>query len=262
MKLKLLTAALVLATSGSAHALIIDGASNNGELFMTLWDPVDEISYTLDLNLTMNDFLAGAATGLAWNWPADANMTAFLGLAGGTSDLLYAIGAIDTNGATATDYYRFISTASVIDLNNTVTNGDLKKLGTNGNQFLGNTNGLIGTADSLIVTDKSIPAYAGSALWGSNWGNAFNGTSTAKVGDSVGLYLLRQTDGRTLANPALNPATKPSVYEALSFNGNAYQARLDGAGNLNISPVPEPEAYALMLAGLGLVGWMARRRQG
>ena len=26
-------------------------------------------------------------------------------------------------------------------------------------------------------------------------------------------------------------------------------------------PVPEPETYALMLGGLGLVGWMARRRQ-
>ena len=27
------------------------------------------------------------------------------------------------------------------------------------------------------------------------------------------------------------------------------------------SPVPEPETYALMLAGLGLVGWAARRRK-
>lgn len=28
-----------------------------------------------------------------------------------------------------------------------------------------------------------------------------------------------------------------------------------------LAPVPEPQTYAMLLAGLGLVGWMARRRQ-
>jgi hypothetical protein len=32
-------------------------------------------------------------------------------------------------------------------------------------------------------------------------------------------------------------------------------------GTINLAPVPEPETYALMLAGLGVVGWMARRRR-
>jgi hypothetical protein len=27
------------------------------------------------------------------------------------------------------------------------------------------------------------------------------------------------------------------------------------------SPIPEPETYALMLAGLGLLGWVAQRRR-
>lgn len=32
-------------------------------------------------------------------------------------------------------------------------------------------------------------------------------------------------------------------------------------GAVMLMPVPEPETYGMMLAGLGLVGWMARRRR-
>jgi hypothetical protein len=36
----------------------------------------------------------------------------------------------------------------------------------------------------------------------------------------------------------------------------------NGGGSLNFAaPIPEPETYALMLGGLGIMGWMARRRR-
>jgi len=31
--------------------------------------------------------------------------------------------------------------------------------------------------------------------------------------------------------------------------------------NVSVAAVPEPETYALMLAGLGLLGFMARRKK-
>ena len=36
-----------------------------------------------------------------------------------------------------------------------------------------------------------------------------------------------------------------------------------GGGSVNFtSPIPEPETYALFLAGLAAVGWTVRRRRG
>jgi hypothetical protein len=32
-------------------------------------------------------------------------------------------------------------------------------------------------------------------------------------------------------------------------------------GAISLAPVPEPQMYAMILAGVGLIGFMARRRQ-
>ncbi|MEW5770495.1 MAG: PEP-CTERM sorting domain-containing protein [Pseudomonadota bacterium] len=42
----------------------------------------------------------------------------------------------------------------------------------------------------------------------------------------------------------------------------AYIGAQNAAANLDVAAIPEPEAYAMMLAGLGLVGLAARRRHG
>jgi hypothetical protein len=33
------------------------------------------------------------------------------------------------------------------------------------------------------------------------------------------------------------------------------------SGGTVVSPIPEPETYAMLLAGLGVIGFVARRRQ-
>lgn len=52
----------------------------------------------------------------------------------------------------------------------------------------------------------------------------------------------------------------PGAY-TLTIGGTAGAGGASYGGNLVLTPIPEPETYALMLAGLGIVGFMAARRR-
>ncbi len=57
----------------------------------------------------------------------------------------------------------------------------------------------------------------------------------------------------------------PEGLEGFMFGGNYYLAIANETSNTttlySLAPVPEPETYALLIAGLGLVGFSAKRRQ-
>ncbi len=61
---------------------------------------------------------------------------------------------------------------------------------------------------------------------------------------------------------SINPGNAGNFYVNLhngAFPGGAIRGQLQYIGTVT-APIPEPETYALMLAGLGLVGFMAKRR--
>jgi probable HAF family extracellular repeat protein len=73
--------------------------------------------------------------------------------------------------------------------------------------------------------------------------------------------------GRIDLNSLVTPSLDPYAYfnEAWAINDRGQIAGRRRNGDLYLLspfPVPEPETYALILAGLGLVGFVARRKQG
>jgi PEP-CTERM motif len=106
------------------------------------------------------------------------------------------------------------------------------------------------------VSAGSLGGYVNFSFEGDNGKFATNGGAKAP-GTSIGLIgtNLTVTSGAAAGTYAF----------VLGYNDSAGTATLgdwdDFVVGVNIAPIPEPETYALMLAGLGVMGFIARRRR-
>lgn len=124
---------------------------------------------------------------------------------------------------------------------------------------------VVGTSDvftdpqgnfQLRITDTQIIAdhFTPDTFWSPA---VFNGLILTNFTKNFSSYTL---DGSTnmvgfgVSNFSVSGNVLAINWQSLSFNSNTKVV-------LNISAVPEPEPYAMLLVGLGLVGAIARRRQ-
>lgn len=134
-----------------------------------------------------------------------------------------------------------------------------------GNAIFGNDDVVTSTfSDVFTVTLPSDMASGGASVIG-----GFNLLGFDVFIDSFSLFDV--TTATMVASGVPGPV---SVFSFGPLNAtDSYQLLVDGhmigsnisgsySGNLQISPVPEPETYAMMLAGLGLVGFSLFRRKG
>lgn len=255
MKLKLAAAAALVALSGAANAAIDNGAGGNGELFFSVWDATS--SYTRDLNISINTFESEvAAVGdYLKAVSADALFTSFLATAD-LSSVKWAISAADVQGAR-----RWIETYSVLP-SSFATADIIRSAVGNVSSFASdlNNNGMMNAESAVYQIGNA--GYAGILKYNSSDDLVGINRAGTIANDSyaTGLNLVRIGAGAT--------GTAVGSYTPYADNGNALRAFLDlnqGSatfGQLTIAaPVPEPESYAMLLAGLGVMGAIARRRR-
>jgi hypothetical protein len=282
--LKALVAAVALsATAMSANAALDSGNTLGigSELAFSAYDVTTGIGYTYDLNWNkyLNDIVgvdqaantAGNATLLA-----NAKVASSLIGAGGviyddvltglpfgadTSNVQWYLGAYDSQGRTrllttkdSTDATAYSSTSNQVKTAVTIFSG-----------YAPSSDAFI--VDPAAVANYDLDAYAvtaetNGAAYAGNAGNAFNNNikdMTNLMGSQSFMYLLAQSTQASSNIAALQ--TQLTAVNGDKIVAKTYQQ--GGVWRLNISAVaavPEPESYAMFLAGLGLMGFIARRR--
>ena len=284
MKLKHIALAALTVLSAPSFAAIADATSGNGELvanFRLYSADADnnnggnDISALFDLGITMDSFIAQANTaGYTRTWDLSA---ANYGAAWSTltsfdsarnSAIEYNVIALDNTGGTAAGAGRYLSTGP--SPFGTLSNSNLLAFQ--------NTN-------TLLVANQARGTHATEA----------NGASTATSADPSNTYFGKinnaTTDGDNWANQTIKTSrtlateqyfhllTNSSSVGTSQSTRTAFGADLDGNGSLSTAelgkwsvnaaastityaaPVPEPEAIAMLLAGLGVMGAMVRRRK-
>lgn len=271
LKMKLMAAAIALVAASGANAAITTSSSGNGELFFTIYDQgadlssaADDRAYVRDLGSllnggTMNDWTNNSAItspsptlsankqalGTIYSIAADANLQSFLAASTDTSRLQWNVAAVDTSGSD-----RLLTTAGSISAAQLPNYNVFRTFGAAGADiYLAAMNPAL-TGESALYSG----AAAGVSKWGNNIGGKTLFSNAASLGDSMGFYLLSEkvASGST--------TTIATLQQYMASPTVQMDWTLSDQGVLTVAAIPEPSEYALMLAGLGMLGFMARRR--
>lgn len=273
LRIKLMAAAVAMAASAGASADMSNIQSGNSSLaFVALDSTGSPISVMMDLRYTLDQFLPTLATTtssgtIQWNFNTNSllvngvaqsgnfawsdNLASFNANAQATETRWGVIAGDSLSTASSTTPIRYLSTS-------------LAPIGTVDNQTLANLSGFsaqnnLYNANNLIQTDGVVDgstatsgaAYVGQTFGATgNWANKTNGwLAFASEGATQNFYSL-------VGTPAVGAPTLATVTQyAGTFTYD------DGVLTYAVAAVPEPETYAMLLAGLGMIGAIARRRK-
>lgn len=248
-KLKSLVAAAVLTAAAiPAQAAVDLGNTGSSSALLTVVDFAANVSATFDLGLNHSDFAGGAnTTAQTWNLAAGdyADAWSSFSAAASAANVQWFVAATDNLGAgagarsivsTSNGVISPISTTPLLTALNLI---DSFQTGLN---LANNHNSVANGANFSTANTVDIGRYTSSGK--------INGAGSV-VGGAFGdqLALMQASTG---AN-GLAAATQTIFSNDFTFS-------LASNGTLVYAPIPEADTSAMLLAGLGLMGFIARRR--
>jgi PEP-CTERM motif len=257
-KLKALVATTVatITMSGAANAI------NINEMFLVASDASGTKTFIAALGAAGPANAFAGTSSLSFNYSGDANWTNFLT---GSTDVVYQVlgfapAVLNSNSYNVADEFVLTSNNTLGTFNNSSLNGVMSNAGTTGstlNQFLQNFNvGVTGSGTKYVVgSGPDGIGSVGTAVFG-----GWSGTdTTAALGTNLNFWNVSRG---TAINGAGQTVRTRFIGEAGDTTPDYWN--LNSAGVLSystVTAVPEADTWAMMLLGLGFMGFVARRKQ-
>lgn len=257
-KMKAIVAAIALTASMSASAAMeLATPAGHSSLILTVLDTTAGVSATFDLGYDKDSFSQTANN--SWNLSTGNYASAWTSFwnTATAANTQYAVYAGDNLGGVVAGDKSIFTTAGVATLP-TTGNTPLASQQTSFDVYITASN-LLGNhgsvADGASFADSVTGgnAYAGKAAYA--YGTA--GKIAGVGGDTTGLIGTDLNVWNIVRATGLNATTTKLSVGAIN---PAFNLATTGALTYTAAVVPEANTWAMMLAGLGLLGFVARRR--
>ncbi|MBL8384261.1 MAG: PEPxxWA-CTERM sorting domain-containing protein [Burkholderiales bacterium] len=174
------------------------------------------------------------------------------------------VAAADTTGGTAPNGQRFLATGVANPFAN-LTNSQIstnlpaaaiKYLGDHQNRGTHSSGTPVADNGSSVTTDDLAINFGKAGTMTPTW-NGLTGNMTGALGDALNFYFItRSSSGANTTKPGgdqFDNLVGPAKWTFAQAGNGDYMLTYT-------APIPEPETWALMLAGMAIVGSIARRR--